>query len=142
MRPLLHQFRVNWCFTPDTPMPLVKPSLICVTSLILSACVVQPTTVTEFDEQCQMETKSVILQMHEIGGIGMVQCSGNQDCKAALVGQAVGAALILPISAVISGTIALSSNSYYWLSEKAACHNQRNASKPQSAPASSDNAQP
>lgn len=52
-----------------------------------------------------------------MGEFGARDCRGEHACKAAIVSQFVTAGTALPVSAIVSGSIALVGNTIYWLQE-------------------------
>ncbi len=80
----------------------------------LSACVMVPVTVTDYDAGCQVVTHHMELQAVQVGAI--TSCS-NQSC-AALV---IAAAGVTAASAIISGSIVVVGNAAYWAEHRAGC---------------------
>ena len=52
---------------------------------------------------------------------GELECPNKDDCKAQFLGQMLGSVIVFPVSAIISGSIAVIGNSVYWISEQGQC---------------------
>ncbi|KGJ89427.1 hypothetical protein [Thalassotalea sp. ND16A] len=89
--------------------------------LLLCSCVVKPTVTTEYDNKCQIVKKKVELSVEQVELFEQLNCSGNDECKAEFLGQVVGAAVVFPLSAIVSGSIAVVGNTVYWLNEQGQC---------------------
>jgi len=87
-------------------------------SVLATGCIVMPNVTTEYSERCQAEKKKIILTIEQEGEFGTRNCNGDHDCKAMFVGHIAGAAIIFPVSAIVSGSIALVGNTLYWLQER------------------------
>jgi hypothetical protein len=83
-------------------------------ALVLSACVMVPTTTSVYDPQCHIEARHMELSMAQIGG--MARCEG-QACGVLLV--ALGA--VAAASAVVSGSIVVTGNVVYWFEKQGQC---------------------
>lgn len=102
-------------------MQLSKTIIISSFLLLLCSCVVKPTVTTVYDDDCQITKNKVELTVEQVNTFYQLNCSRSHDCKSQFVGQVVGAAIVLPLSAIISGSIALVGNTIYWLNEKGRC---------------------
>ncbi|OUS30714.1 hypothetical protein A9Q98_04200 [Thalassotalea sp. 42_200_T64] len=102
-------------------MHLPKIILLFSFSLLLCSCVVKPTVTSEYDNKCQIVKKKVELSVEQVQFFEQLNCSGNHQCKEEFLGQVVGAALVFPLSAILSGSIAVVGNSVYWLYEQGQC---------------------
>jgi hypothetical protein len=89
------------------------PSLLLPT-LLLSACIVLPRTEIVFDDDCKIQKRQMVLDVHQIGWFG--GCA-NEGCVALLV----GAGAVATATAVISGSIAVVGNVVYWLERRGQC---------------------
>jgi len=98
-------------------MSATKIFIIALISMGLWGCIVKPNFVESYDHQCRTIKKKVTLTVEEMTSIGEVDCDGNSDCKDEFIGQIIGSSLLLPISAIISGSIALVGNTVYWLQQ-------------------------
>jgi hypothetical protein len=83
-------------------------------AVALSACVVVPRTVYNYDTECRILAKQMTLQPVQIGYIA--GCA-NEACVTLLAVAGVTAAA----STVISGTIAVAGNVVYWLERQGNC---------------------
>lgn len=102
-------------------MSLLKTSSLLACTVLLCACVVKPTVTTDYDQACQIETQKVELSVEQLAMFHQLHCSNTHQCRSQFVGQIVGAALIFPLSAIVSGSIAVVGNTLYWLNEKGQC---------------------
>ncbi|HTM58765.1 MAG TPA: hypothetical protein VL199_00280 [Burkholderiales bacterium] len=100
----------------------------------LAACVFVPRTTTVYDKDCDIEAKSMTMDLQQIGALG--SCQGNQ-CAQILV----GAGAVAAASAVISGSIVVAGNMVYWFEKEGRCiatavvpPAQKPTSPPQRAP--------
>jgi hypothetical protein len=82
--------------------------------LLLSACIVLPRTELVYDDDCKIQKRQMVLDVHQVGYFG--GCA-NQGCVALLV----GAGAVATASAVISGSIAVVGNVVYWLERRGQC---------------------
>lgn len=80
----------------------------------LAGCVYVPTVSNVYDPACHIEARQMTLQPVQLGGFG--QCAGD-GCIALLVG--VGA--VTAASVVVSGTIVVAGNTYYWFEKRGQC---------------------
>lgn len=102
-------------------MHLHKIIILSTFCLLLGSCVVKPTVTSEYDEKCQVVKKKVELSVEQVQAFHQLHCSGNHECKAQFLAQVVGVALVFPLSAIISGSIAAVGNTMYWLNEQGQC---------------------
>ncbi len=93
-------------------VPRVAASLAAAAAL--SACVVVPRTAYQYDAQCQIQRKQMLLEVAQIGAF--TGCA-NEGCLVLLV--AAGA--VTAASAVISSSIAVVGNVVYWFEEQGQC---------------------
>ena len=102
-------------------------------SVLLAGCVYIPRTTTVYDKDCDIEAKSMTMDLYQIGALG--SCQGNQ-CAQILV----GAGAVAAASAVISGSIVVAGNVVYWFEKEGRCiatavvPPQKPISPPQRAP--------
>lgn len=89
------------------------PSLLLL-PLLLAACIVLPRTEIVFDDDCKIQKRQMVLDVHQIGWFG--GCA-NEGCVALLV----GAGAVATASAVVSGSIAVIGNVVYWLERRGQC---------------------
>lgn len=102
-------------------MHLSKVLLISFLSLFLCSCAVMPKFTEKFDKKCQAVQKKVELSIEDAGMFGELECPSKDDCKAQFLGQVLGSVIVFPVSAIISGSIAVIGNSVYWLNEQGQC---------------------
>lgn len=89
--------------------------------LLLSSCAVMPTFTEKFDKKCQVVEKKVELSIEQSAMFDDLECSDKNDCKAAFLGEIIGSVILLPVSAIISGSIAIIGNTVYWIEEYGQC---------------------
>jgi hypothetical protein len=100
-------------------MKLKSLSLLLVCCFLCS-CIIKPKKVVGYDEACNVETKRYELTVEQVKMFENMQCE-NDDCKKQFVGQAVGAVFMVPLSAIVSGSIMVTGNTLHWLEEKGKC---------------------
>jgi hypothetical protein len=86
------------------------------------ACVVVPKKVASYDEKCMVSTQKVELTMEQAQTFSDIDCINN-DCKMEFVGAIASSALVTTTSAIVSGSIALVGNTFYWLESQGGCPN-------------------
>ena len=103
----------------------MKKAFLCALTFLsvslLSSCVVKPEFTESYDEKCTITKQRVELTVEELELFKGLQCSSNHECKAEFLAHVTGAALILPVSAIVSGSIAVVGNSIFWLKEQGQC---------------------
>ena len=115
----------------------------CITTTLLSAalcsCVVVPKQVGSYDTKCKVATKKIELTMEQIDSFHGLSCS-NHDCNIDLVGEIMSSALLTTASAIVSGSIALTGNTLYWLEKQGDCPKtqEQNKSEPMQQPADNE----
>lgn len=102
----------------NTPQVL----LISFLSLFLCSCAVMPKFTEKFDEKCQTVQKKIELSIESAGMFKDLECSNNKDCKAVFLEEVLASVIIFPVSAIISGSIALIGNTIYWVEEYGQCN--------------------
>lgn len=113
-------------------MPEFRTASVIISAL-LAGCVFVPRTTTVYDKDCDIEAKSMTMDLQQIGALG--SCQGNQ-CAQILV----GAGAVAAASAVISGSIVVAGNMVYWFEKEGRCiatavvPPQKPTSPPQRAP--------
>ena len=107
-------------------MILQKNIFILIQSLIFGSCLVLPKTETGSIKNCELETKSWTLEVHEIGlnnecyGCGdfvrgILVCGGkSEECIAFVAGVSIG-------WTVIAGSVVVSGNTIHWLEKQGSC---------------------
>ena len=108
------------------PMILQKYIFILIQSLIFGSCLVLPKAETASVKNCELETKSWTLEVHEIGlnnecyGCGdfvrgILECGGkSEECITFVAGVSIG-------WTVIAGSVVVSGNTIHWLEKQGSC---------------------
>lgn len=96
-------------------MNIPRVLLIYFFSLFLCSCAVMPNFTEKFDKKCQTVQKRVELSIEQLELFDDLECSDKDDCKAQFLGEVLGSVITFPISAIISGSIAVIGNSIYWI---------------------------
>ena len=73
-----------------------------------------PRTTSVYDKDCDIEAKSMTMDLYQVGALG--SCQGNQCAQVLVAAGAVTAA-----SAVISGSIVVAGNMVYWFEKQGRC---------------------
>jgi len=94
----------------------MKLPLLCLVSTLLSSCVFVPQVVSHYDESCQIESRQMVLAAEPLALIPVNGCS-DEVCLSLLAGQV----LLVPVSAVVSGSIVLVGNTVFWLQKQGDC---------------------
>ena len=94
-----------------------KIFIVTLLSIGLMGCIVKPNIESTYDQGCNVEKHRITLSVEQVAKFGARNCRNQHACKAQLVTQVVGASIILPVSAIISGSIALVGNTLFWLQE-------------------------
>jgi hypothetical protein len=89
-------------------------ALIFFFSVCLGACIYVPRTIEVYDGPCQIVTRQMVLEVHQVGMLG--HCH-NDGCVAALA--VIGA--VTAASVVVSGSIVLAGNVVYWFERRGQC---------------------
>lgn len=86
-------------------------------ALLLSGCVYTPQLVTRYDEDCDIEFRQLALTIQQMQAINPgTSCSGK-ECLALLTAQI----LLVPASAIVSGSIVLVGNTVFWMQKEGRC---------------------
>ena len=80
-----------------------------------------PSFTEKFDEKCQKTQKKVELSIEQVGMFDDLECSDKHDCKSMFLSEIIGSVIVFPVSAIISGSIAVIGNSIYWIEEYGQC---------------------
>ncbi|MFN0304388.1 MAG: hypothetical protein ACKVQU_28980 [Burkholderiales bacterium] len=91
-----------------------RRTIVLLLAALLQSCVVVPRTIEVYDSQCKIESRQMILEVHQIGMLG--HCSNN-GCVAALA--VIGA--VTAASVVVSGSIVVAGNVVYWFEKRGQC---------------------
>jgi hypothetical protein len=92
----------------------------------IASCVVKPKQVAGFDYECDIVTRKIELTLEQQKNIHKINCQ-NEECKIDLVAELASSIIIVPLSAIVSGSIALTGNTLYWLEEKGRCLSSKKA---------------
>lgn len=98
----------------------MKATLLCLASTLLISCVFVPQVVTHYDAACQIEARQMVLAAEPLALIPLNGCS-DEVCLSLLAGQV----LLVPVSAVVSGSIVLVGNTVFWLQKQGDCVEER-----------------
>ena len=108
------------------PMQIQKNTFIFILSLIFCSCLVVPKSERASVKNCELETKSWTLEVHEINlnndchGCGdfvkgILECGGkSEECITFVAGVSVG-------WTVIAGSVVVSGNTIHWLEKQGSC---------------------
>jgi hypothetical protein len=80
----------------------------------LTGCIYVPRTTTVYDKQCDIEARSMTMDLYQVGALG--SCQGQQCAQILVAAGAVAAA-----SAVVSGSIVVAGNVVYWFEKQGRC---------------------
>jgi hypothetical protein len=86
----------------------------------LCSCIIKPRQVVGYDVECNIETKRYELTAEQVKMFENMQCENN-GCKEEFVARVVGAVFVVPLSAIVSGSIVVTGNTLHWLEEKGKC---------------------
>jgi hypothetical protein len=89
-------------------------ALILILAVCLVACIYVPRTIEVYDGPCQIVSRQMVLELHQVGMLG--HCH-NDGCVAALA--VIGA--VTAASVVVSGSIVLAGNVVYWFEKRGQC---------------------
>lgn len=82
--------------------------------VLLQACIYLPRIIETYDGACQIVSRQMVLEAHQVGMLG--HCH-NDGCVAALA--VMGA--VTAASVVVSGSIVLAGNVAYWFEKRGQC---------------------
>ena len=103
-------------------MPILRPSWRWLSLLLLSfalaACVFLPATTSEYDPDCGIHKRHMVLQPYQVTAFYGCQ---NEGCIELLV----LAGAVTASSLVISGSVAVVGDMVYWLEAQRQCARQR-----------------
>ncbi|WP_193906128.1 hypothetical protein [Cellvibrio polysaccharolyticus] len=92
----------------------------------VASCMVKPKQVAGYDYDCEIVTRKIELTLDQQTRFRQMNCQ-NEECKAQAVAELASSMIILPLSAIVSGSIALTGNTLYWLEEKGRCLSSKKA---------------
>jgi hypothetical protein len=101
-------------------MRLAKIISLILTILLLCSCIVKTKKVAKYDEDCQFATRKIELTLEQVSIFEDMHCQ-NDDCKLEFAERIANATLLFPVSAVVSGSIAVAGNTMYWLEKQENC---------------------
>ncbi len=81
---------------------------------LIQGCVYLPRTIEVYDSTCRIQSRQMVLELHQIGMLG--HCH-NDGCVAALA--FIGA--VTAASVVVSGSIVVAGNVVYWFEKRGQC---------------------
>jgi hypothetical protein len=87
--------------------------------LLLTGCtyVVKPRVEAYYDEHCDIEFKKATLTVEQQEAWFLGHCSDKNECAAMLIANVA----VTPVSAIVSGSIVVVGNTYYWLQKTGRC---------------------
>ncbi len=86
----------------------------------LSSCIIKPKKIVAYDAKCKIETKRYELTAEQVKMFENMRCE-NDGCRMQFANEVMGAVLLVPLSAIVSGSIAVTGNTLHWLEEKGKC---------------------
>ena len=89
---------------------------------LLCSCVVVPKKVEYYDDDCRIVTKKYELTTEQYSVLGNINQCSNEECVAEVTGAVFGAVVMVPFSAVVSGSIVVVGNTVYWLEKQGNCN--------------------
>ncbi|WP_020648468.1 hypothetical protein [Solimonas variicoloris] len=95
----------------------MKALLLCLAVCVTSGCayVIKPKTELFYDAECEIQFKKMTLTAEQISLIG--GCTSEYSCRTRII----AAYLMLPLSAVVSGSVVVVGNTVYWLQKTGRC---------------------
>lgn len=101
---------------------LFSRSLLILLSSTMYACMVVPKQVASYDHTCMVATRKIELTVEQMDNIHHVNCN-DKYCYLDIAEEIASSAVVLTTSAIISGSIALTGNTLYWLERQGNCPN-------------------
>ncbi|EWH08396.1 lipoprotein [Catenovulum agarivorans DS-2] len=98
-----------------------KNLLVACAPLVLAACVVVPEKIEYYDKDCQVVSRTYTLTTQEVKVYGPISNCSNNECVNQVTGMVFAAVIAVPISAVVSGSIVIVGNTFYWLEKQGKC---------------------
>ena len=92
-------------------------------SLWLAGCIYQPKVDHYYEADCEIELRKMTMSLHQRQELlyGQGVCSDNQGCLTIVAVKLIAAAVALPASAIVSGSIVVVGNSIFWMQERGEC---------------------
>ena len=100
-----------------------KILLISILIMFVYSCVVAPNIESKYDKTCQTYEKKVVLSIDGEWEPTQLECSSKKECKSDFIGKELISIIVFPVSAIISGTIAVVGNTVFWFNELGQCPN-------------------
>ena len=92
----------------------MKNALGILAAALLGGCIYVPRTTEVYDAQCNVTSRQMTMDLHQVGALG--RCQGQRCAELLVAAGAVAAA-----SAVVSGSIVITGNVVYWFEKKGRC---------------------
>ncbi len=80
-----------------------------------------PQKVAYYDDGCEIVAEKLVLTTEQNAFLHDVNDCSNEACVTEITGAVSGAALVVPVSAVVSGSIVVVGNTAYWLQKQGDC---------------------
>lgn len=90
--------------------------LACLASALTAGCIFTTEVVTRYDAACQIEVRQMVLTSQPFDFVLPHPCH-DELCLYVLAGEA----LLVPVSAVISGSVLLIGNTVFWMEKHGRC---------------------
>lgn len=87
----------------------------------LCSCVFVPKTVAYYDKHCKIASNYMVLTTEQTSLLRAVGHCSNESCTLRLEDAVVGAIVMVPLSAIVSGSIVLVGNTMFWLQKQGRC---------------------
>ncbi|TYK66679.1 hypothetical protein [Colwellia echini] len=104
-------------------MNLQKTLLISLLLTLLCSCVVVPKVESKYNETCKTREKKIVLSLKGDWEPSEMECANKQECKDDFIGENILGFITLPVSAIVSGSIAVVGNTVLWFRELGQCDN-------------------
>ncbi len=98
----------------------LKMLALLITCCFLCSCIIKPKRVVGYDFECKIVTKRYELTAEQVKMFENMECE-NKSCKEEFVERVVGAVVVVPLSAIVLGSIVVTGNTLHWLEEKGKC---------------------
>lgn len=95
--------------------------LVVALSFVTSSCIVVPKKVPYYDEGCQIVANKLELTTEQYSILASINQCADDACVTEITSAVLGVALVVPVSAVISGSIVVVGNTAYWLQKQGNC---------------------
>lgn len=94
----------------------MRQLLPCLVGTLTAGCLFTTEVVTRYDAECQIEVRHVVLNSHPFDLVLPQPCN-DELCLYLLAGEA----LLVPVSAVVSGSVVLIGNTVFWMEKHGRC---------------------